>query len=212
MATKSSGSYLRPKTHIQRTHLQHLSTRTQASKNNKKHSQQQDMVNRRQSWDRLWYMPHPYGRLLYPRLTWTNCKSCRIQHWELPQDEHKTQAYTICITKHSHFPYTSTYSSTIHNTNRKHNIHHIPNTTIQHTVILQGFKTPSSKRPLHNKHSHISNTVTTTAIKTNMRHIHTSIVSRHLATTTKYCAHLHHTLSALKRYFPVSLVAPLPNS
>ena len=29
---------------------------------------------------------------------------------------------------------------------------------------------------------------------------------------TKYCAHLHHTLAALKRDFPASLVAPLPNS
>ena len=29
---------------------------------------------------------------------------------------------------------------------------------------------------------------------------------------TKYCAHLHHTLSAPKRYFSASLVAPLPNS
>ena len=51
-------------------------------------------------------------------------------------------------------------------------------------------------------------------IKTNMRHIHASIVSRHLATreNKKYCAHLHHTLAALKRNFPVSLVAPFPNS
>ena len=47
-----------------------------------------------------------------------------------------------------------------------------------------------------------------------MRHIHTSIVSRHLAqeVITKYCAHLHHTLAALKRYFPASLVVPLPSS
>ena len=29
---------------------------------------------------------------------------------------------------------------------------------------------------------------------------------------TKYCAHLHHTLAALTRYFPASLDAPLPNS
>ena len=29
---------------------------------------------------------------------------------------------------------------------------------------------------------------------------------------TKYCAHLHHISVALKRYFPVSLNAPLPNS
>ena len=47
-----------------------------------------------------------------------------------------------------------------------------------------------------------------------MCHIHTSIISRHLATrgNKKYCAHLHHTLLALKRDFPTSLVAPLPNS
>ena len=47
-----------------------------------------------------------------------------------------------------------------------------------------------------------------------MRHIHTSIVSRHLATrgNNKCCAHLHHTLAVLKRDLPASLVAPLPNS
>ena len=40
--------------------------------------------------------------------------------------------------KHSHSPYTSTYSSTPHNTNRKHIIHHIPYTNTQHTSTLQG--------------------------------------------------------------------------
>ena len=50
-------------------------------------------------------MPLPYGRLLHPRPALTNCKSCRTQHWELPQDAHKTQTYSICMTKHSHFPY-----------------------------------------------------------------------------------------------------------
>ena len=34
-------------------------------------------------------------------------------------------------------PYTSTYSSTRHNTNRKHNIHHTPYTNIQHTSTLK---------------------------------------------------------------------------
>ena len=38
----------------------------------------------------------------------------------------------------THSPYTSTYSSTPHNTNRKHNIHHIPYTNTQHTSTLQG--------------------------------------------------------------------------
>ena len=36
--------------------------------------------------------------------------------------------------------------------------------------------------PLHNKHLTDPHTVTTTDLNTNMRHIHTPIVSRHLAT------------------------------
>ena len=48
----------------------------------------------------------------------------------------RTQDTNICMTKH--FSYTSTYSSTPHNTNRKHNIHHIPYTNTQHTSTLQG--------------------------------------------------------------------------
>ena len=55
----------------------------------------------------------------------------------LPQDAHKTQTYNICMTKHSHSPYTSTYSSTPHNTNKNQNIHHIPYTSTQHTSTLQ---------------------------------------------------------------------------
>ena len=49
-----------------------------------------------------------------------------------------TQTYNICMTNHSHFPYTSIYSSTPLNSKRKHNIHHIPYTKIQHTSTLQG--------------------------------------------------------------------------
>ena len=84
-ALKGSGSYLRPKTHIQHTHPHHLSTSTQTST---QHKLQQDEVNRRRhSWlpikqlcDRLWSMPLLYGRLLHPRPALTNCKSCRTQH------------------------------------------------------------------------------------------------------------------------------------
>ena len=141
-----SGSYLRPKTHIQHTQAQHLSTTTQTSTNHKKHSLHQGGVKRRrhswlsikQLWDRLWSMPLLYDRLLHPRPAVTNCKSCRTQHWELPQDAHKTQTYTICMMKHSHSPYTNTYNSTPHNTNRKHNILHIPYTNTQPTLTLQG--------------------------------------------------------------------------
>ena len=51
--------------------------------------------------------------------------------------------------------------------------------------------------------------------KNNMRHMHISIVSRHLATrgNSKILrTHFHHTLAALKKYFPSSLVAGLLNS
>ena len=46
----------------------------------------------------------------------------------------------ICMTKHSHFPYTSTCRSTHHNTNRKHNIHHIHYTNTHNTSTFHGKK------------------------------------------------------------------------
>ena len=86
------------------------------------------------------------------------------------------------MTKHSYFSYTSTYSSTRQNTHK--------NTTsitplTQTYNILQHSKAKNTiffKRPLHNKHSHRPHTITTTDIKTNMRPIHTYIISRNLAT------------------------------
>ena len=61
-------------------------------------------------------MPLPYGRLFHPRPALTNCMPCIMQHW-------------YCHRVH-----------TRHNTNRKHNIHHIPYTNKQHTSSLQGYK------------------------------------------------------------------------
>ena len=87
----------------------------------------------------------------------------------------------ICMMKHSHFPYTSTYSSTRHNTNRKHNIHHTPYTNIQHSKAAQKPTTFKNARYTTNFPTD-PNTVTTTDIKANMRHIHTSVVFTHLAT------------------------------
>ena len=82
----------------------------------------------------------------------------------------------------------------------------MPYTNIQHTSTPQAKKTPYLTT------TPTQQTVTTTDL--NMRHIHTSIVSRHLATigNNKYCAHLHHTLVTLRRYFSALLVAPLSNS
>ena len=87
------------------------------------------------------------------------------------------------MTKQSYFPYPSTYNSTRLNTNRKHNVHHMPYTTIQHTSTLL-----ASKPTIFNNGCYTTNIptyhhkVTTTYIKTNLRYIHTYIVSRYLAT------------------------------
>ena len=74
------------------------------------------------------------------------------------------------------------------------------------------FNTPRLKKHYFNNGRYTTNiptdphTVTTTDIKTSMRHIHTSIVSRHLAPRA------NNKLAELKRYFSASLVAPFPNS
>ena len=77
-----------------------------------------------------------------------------------------TQDTNICMKKHLHFPYTSTYRSTPHNSNRKHNIHNILYTNLQHTSILQGKNHYIQQRTLHNKHHH---TITTTDLNKILR-------------------------------------------
>ena len=111
-------------------------------------------------------MPLPYGRLLHLRPAIINCKSCRMQHCELSQDAHKTQTYNICMAKHSYFPYTSTYSVTIQTEN-----------TTSITPLTLSLTTDATQQTPTDPH-----TVTTRDIKISMRHIHTFIVSRHLAT------------------------------
>ena len=142
-------------------------------------------------------MPLPYGRLLHPCPALTNCKWCRMQYWELSHDAHKPQRCNICMTKLSHFPYTSTYSSTLHNSNRKHNIHHTRYPNIQHTSTLHGKKKPS---------------LTTAATQQTFTHTPTQWLQQTQKETCaiyinllvlgiypkqaiiKYCIHLHHTL------------------
>ena len=82
------------------------------------------------------------------------------------------------MTKHSHFLFTITCSSTPPNTNRKHNNHQTP------TQIYNIFHHSKAKQYyfLTTNIPTDPHTVTTTAIKANMRHIYISIVSRHLAT------------------------------
>ena len=65
----------------------------------------------------------------------------------------------------------------LHTSQYKQKTQHPSHPLHKHTTY---FNTPiTKKRPIHKKYSH---SVTTTNIKTNPHHIHTSIVSRHLAT------------------------------
>ena len=146
--------------------------------------------------------------------TQQNCKSWRMQHWELPQCAHAQDANiqhqhdeTLILPIHEHL---QLHRVTIQTENPRS----IPPLTQTYSIHS------NAKKTIFNNSRYTTNiftnpyTITTTDIKTNMCHIHTTIVSRHLATrgNKKYCAHLHHTLAALKRYFLASLVTPLPNS
>ena len=86
----------------------------------------------------------------------------------------------------------------------------LKHTTYFNTTKLKHYL---KQQPLHNKHSQ------RTPHNYHNRHKQTCDKYTHILsldikpqeTITKYCAHLHRTLAALKRYFPISFVAPLPN-
>ena len=129
---------------------------------------------------------------------------------------HTKHKHTPSAWRNTHTsPYTSTYSSTRHNTNK--NTTSITSLTQTYSILQHSKAKTSSIFNYGRYRTHIPtdpHTVPTTDIQTNMSHIHTSIVFRHLVTrgNHKILHTLHHTLAALKRYFPASLVAPLPNS
>ena len=144
-----------------------------------------------------------YASSIWSPLASSTCKSC------------KTQIYNICMTKHSHFPYTSNYSFTPHNTNKKtqHPSHPL------HKHITR-FNTPRLKTNIFNNGRYTTNiptdphTVTTTDIKTNMYHIHPSIASRHLPTrgNNKMLRTPPPHIISSEEILPCLTGAPLPNS
>ena len=157
-------------------------------------------------------MPLPYGRLLHPRPALTNCKSCSIENCRMhTRHKHIQHLHDETLILPIHEPLQ------LHASQYKQITQHPSHLLHKHTTY---FNTSRLKSTIFNNGHYTTNiptdphTDTTTHIKTNMRHIHTSIVSRHLSTRgiTKYCGHLHHTLAALKSDFPTLLVAPLPNS
>ena len=93
------------------------------------------------------------------------------------------------------------------------NIHHIPHTNIQHTSTLQATNTIFNNNHYTTNISIDPHTVTTTTKKTNIIHIHTSIVFRHLATRGNTNIYVHTStthLHLLRDTSPVSIVAPFP--
>ena len=97
---------------------------------------------------------------------------------------------------------------------QKQNIHHIPYTNMQHTSTLQGLKFHfNNARYTTNIHTD-PHPVTTTDIKTNIRHLHISIVTMHIATRGN--KNILRTppphISSFEEILPTSLIAGLPNS
>ena len=105
----------------------------------------------------------------------------------------------------------------LHASQFKQKIQHPLHPLHKHTTY---FNTPRLKPTIFTNGRFTTNiptdphTVTSTDIKQTCA-IHTHLSSLGIKpqeAITKYCAHLHHTLAALKRHFPASLVAPLSNS
>ena len=89
---------------------------------------------------------------------------------------------------------------------RRHNIQHLHDETLTLPIFYQ--------RPLHNKHSHRPPYCHYNRHKNKHApyiYIDCLWTSSHKR-KSQNCAHFLHTLSALKRSFPASLVSPLPNS
>ena len=160
-------------------------------------------------------MPLLYGRLLHLRPALTNCKSwgrsienCHRMHtWH----KHTTSAW-----RNTHTPHTRAHTAP-RLTIQTENTTSITSPTQTHNILQHS---NAKKTTIFNNGRYTTNiptdphTVTTTDIKTNMRHIHTSIVSRHLATrdNIKILRTPPPHISSSEESFTASLVAPLPNS
>ena len=187
--SKCSGSYLRPKTHIQHIHPQHLSTCTQTSTNHKS-----------THCNRMGYTEgdtHGYKAVMRPVLeyaysVWSPiASSTSINNLQVMQNATLRTATgctqdtniqhlhdeTLTLPIHEHLQ--------LHASQYKQKTQHPSHPLHKHTTY---FNIPRLKNTIFNNGCYTTNiptvthTVTTTYIKTNMRLIHASIVSRHLAT------------------------------
>ena len=107
----------------------------------------------------------------------------------MPYDAHKTQTYTICMTKHSHFTTHIHGYLQLHASQYKEKTQHPSHSLHKHRT---SFNHPMLTNTILNNGRITTNfpmgpkTIITTNIKINMRHIQTSIVSIHLDTRGNY--------------------------
>ena len=151
--------------------------------------------------------------LEYASSVWSSiASSTSINKLQVMQDTNIQHLHdeTLTLPIHKHLQlYASQY---------KQKTQHPSHPLHKHTAY---FNTPRLKNTIFNNGRYTTNiptdhhTVTATDTKSNMGHIHTSIVSKFLATSGHnkiLRTPPPHTLAALKRDFPASLIAPLPNS
>ena len=203
MATHGSGFYLRSKTHIHHTHSQHLSTSTQATTYDKSTVMRPALE---------------YASFIWsPLLSSTSINKLQVmQNAALRTATGRTQDTNIqhLLDETLIFPIREYLQ--LHASQYKQETQHPSHLLHKHTTYVN---TPRLKNTIFNNGrytttSHRPHTVTTTDIKTNMRHIHTSIVYMNLDTrgNNKILRTPPPHIKSSNRYFPASLVASLSNS
>ena len=156
-------------------------------------------------------MPLLYGRLLHPRPALTNCKSCRTQNAALrtatgcTQDTNIQHLHdeTLTLPIHEHLQ--------LHASQYKQKTQHPSHPLHKHITY---FNPPRLKNTIFNNGRYTTNIPTDPHIITTTDIKQTCAIYKHLLSlaNNKILRTPPHTLAALKRYFPASLVAPLPSS
>ena len=123
---KGSGSYLRPKTHIQHTHPHHLITSTHTSTNHKSTHCNMMGYTEGDTYKGVMRPALEYASSVWSPIAFSTSinKLQAMQNATLKTATGCTQDTNIqhLHDENSHSPYPSTYRSTPYNTNRKHNI------------------------------------------------------------------------------------------
>ena len=137
--------------------------------------------------------------------------------WHSYTEDHRGQLIADVISNSNHITLNTNTPTRVPNTTLQQTSS--PDiTTVSNTLTIQTENTTSITSPTqtHNilQHSKAKKTriLTTAATQQTFPQTPTQSLQQTQEAITKYCAHLHHTLAALKRYSPPHSVAPLPSS